>query len=213
MPQVPATRTPVQTPDMIAAVLDAWRTVLGAEPTAAQLGVLLSQWSLETGNGASMVQNNVGNFKCPNPGPDDLFCYFATRELEAGGWVTLTPHEPPDFNADAGCRFAAYATLAQGCAVYLRAMVTRWRTAWPFVVAGDVRGFAAALSAAHYFTAPVDEYTRGMLARRALLEPMIERVLSAQAPTQPAPPPLAVEPGAPDVTPDAPNTDDDPTLK
>lgn len=208
MPLVAATRTPVSTPDMVQAMIDAWRRELGANPTAGELGVLLAQWSLETGNGASMVQFNVGNFKAPSPGPADLFCYFATEEVVNGVRVPFVPHMPPDYAADRVCRFAAFATLADGCASYLHAQYTRFRSAWSFVVAGDVAGFAAALHAAGYYTAPVDEYVRGMQARHAMLAPIIDRVLAQQAPTDPAPAPIATI--LPDVTPDAPNTDDDP---
>ena len=204
MPEVSAARTPVTIADMVGAMAAAWRDVLGNDPAPSSLGVLLAQWALETAQGASMVCYNVGNFKAPNPKPDDLFCYFATWEVVNGQRIELRPPDP-------GCRFAAFATLTDGCHAYLTAMISRWRSAWPFVILGDVDGFAAELHAHGYYTAPEAEYAKGMHARLALLEPTIERVLAAAAPTDPAP--MAVVPAQPDVTPDQLNTDDDPETK
>lgn len=150
--QLPFVATPVAVPELAAALSAAWRTELASDPSRAALLVLLAQWSLETGGGAKCIQWNLGNAKSiAGDGYD--WTEFPTTEVVNGAVVHVT------------ARFRAFASLAAGAADYLKLLTHRFATAWPFVVAGDVDGFARALHVAHYYTAPVEDYVRGMLAR------------------------------------------------
>lgn len=154
--KLPSTATPVGVPELAAALTTAWRAELGEEPTRAALLVLLAQWSLETGGGAKCIQWNLGNAKSiPGDGYD--WTEFPTTEVVKGAVVHLV------------ARFRAFPSLAAGAADYLRLLSRRFATAWPFVVAGDVDGFAHALHVAHYYTAPVEDYARGMRARASAI--------------------------------------------
>lgn len=154
--QLPFVATPVGVPELAAALSTAWRAELGNEPTRGALLVLLAQWSLETGGGAKCIQWNLGNAKSfAGDGYD--WTEFPTTEVVNGAVVHIT------------ARFRAFASLAAGAADYLKLLTRRFASAWPSVVAGDVDGFARALHVAHYYTAPVDDYARGMLARASAI--------------------------------------------
>lgn len=154
--QRPFVTTPVGVPELAAALSVAWRAELGADPARASLLVLLAQWSLETGGGAKCIQWNLGNAKAiAGDGYD--WTEFPTTEVVNGSVVHLT------------ARFRAFASLADGAADYLKLLTRRFAKAWSCVVAGDVEAFARALHDAHYYTAPVDDYVRGMLARASAI--------------------------------------------
>jgi hypothetical protein len=156
--QVPATKTPVTVQDMHDAMVDAYAALFGAVPSEDSILVLLSQWGIETTNGKSMIQYNVGNFKHAT-GDGWNWSTFQTTECDAAG--TCTPQE---------ASFAAYPDLDTGVQVYIQSLHTRWPLAWPAVLAGDPVAFATALShpqAGHgaYYTAPVSQYQNAMQAR------------------------------------------------
>lgn len=154
--QLPFVATPVGVPELAAALSVAWRDELGAEPSRSSLLVLLAQWSLETGGGAACIQWNLGNAKSlAGDGYD--WTEFPTTEVVNGAVVHIT------------ARFRAFASLTAGAADYLKLLTHRFAKAWPFVAAGDVEGFARALHEAHYYTAPVEDYARGMLARASAI--------------------------------------------
>jgi flagellum-specific peptidoglycan hydrolase FlgJ len=160
--EVPPTRTPVTPEQMYQALQSAWPSVIGGTPSRQSLLVLLSQWSLETGNGASMVQFNVGNFKAPHKGSDGgVFCQFMTTEVENG--VTVHVSQP----------FAAYPDLVSGVTAYLSAMHGRFGGAWAYVLSGNLDGFAQALKDQGYYTASESSYAAGLEARYATLNSQI----------------------------------------
>jgi hypothetical protein len=159
--QVPSTKTPVTPESMFEALSQAWIATFGTEPQRASILVLLAQWGIETANGASMIQFNVGNFKHV-AGDGWSWSTFETTECDADG--TCTPQE---------ASFAAYPDLEIGVAVYFHAMVTRWKAAWPAVVAGDTLAFAKALKTQGYYTAPLAQYAAGLAARFAYFDKQI----------------------------------------
>jgi len=144
---------------MYAALAAAWPSVIGGTPSRESLLVLLAQWSLETGNGASMVGWNVGNFKASASSP--LWTSFLTTEYQGGSPVQMMQN------------FAAYPNLQAGVSAYLGAMQGHFGGAWQYVLDGDVDGFAQALSDEGYYTAPEATYQAGLEARYNALDAQI----------------------------------------
>ena len=62
-----------------------------------------------------------------------------------------------------GCRFRAFTDATTGAADYVKMVATRFVRAWPFVDAGDPRGFVHALKMQGYFTADETQYTNGLV--------------------------------------------------
>jgi hypothetical protein len=140
---------------------DAWTSQFGTPPTSDQLMVLLAQWGLETGNGASMIQYNVGNFKHVDGDGLD-WTTFETTEVDSDGDT-----ETLDQN------FKAWPDLASGVAYYLGAMAPpsgRFAAAWPAVLAGDTDQFAFLLKQQGYYTADESAYAAGLNARKSQFE-------------------------------------------
>lgn len=158
MSQLPATKTPATPGEVRDALRAAWRLQLHTEASQDAVCVLLAQWALETGEGASMVAYNIGNLKAPHglAGPD--FCAFSTFEYDAAG-VRYEIHPP-----DPGCNFRAFATLEDGVENFLRGMWEHWTAAWPAVVVGNPEAFAAGLRSQGYYTAPLALYAAGVRA-------------------------------------------------
>jgi flagellum-specific peptidoglycan hydrolase FlgJ len=152
--QVSATKTPVSVQDMYTALSQAWFATFGSAPSQASILVLLAQWGLETANGASMIQYNVGNFKHV-PGDGWNWTTFGTTECTDNG-ENCTPQS---------ASFAAYPDLQTGVNVYFKAMQTRFASAWPAVVAGDTDAFAQLLHDAGYYTASESSYAQGLQSR------------------------------------------------
>lgn len=186
MSELPADHTPCTAQQLVDALVSIWPSELGGTPSLETVCVLTSQWALETKHGVSMIQNNIGNFKRPNPAAGD-WCQFSTFEWIKG---VKTMIHPPDI----GCRFAAYASLEDGVRSWLRDLYTRWTLAWPGACEGDPDAFAAGLGAQRppYYTAPVADYQAGMhgyfdLYVKTLTVPALPDPL---AETDPFPPPL-----------------------
>lgn len=160
--QVAATKTPVSVADMWQVMAAGWAAQTGFMPSTEQLQVIMAQWMLETGNGASMIQWNVGNFKHV-AGDGMNYATYQTSECTSGG-SNCTPQSGS---------FVAYDSLAAGVDAYYSAFVTgKWKVAWPAAVAGDVSAFAQALSDAGYYTASESSYESGMNARVTQLQGM-----------------------------------------
>jgi flagellum-specific peptidoglycan hydrolase FlgJ len=154
--QVAAKRTPATAQQVADALWNVWPSELGGRPSLSEVCVLLAQWSLETADGSKMICWNVGNSKQPTDDHD--WCMFSTEEYVNGEPVTLHPPDP-------GCRFRAFASLADGVQQYLRGMWSHWTAAWPSVARGDPEGFAYGLKQQGYYTEPVATYADGVKAR------------------------------------------------
>lgn len=174
-----AVRTPVSIADMKRALRDAWVKVIGSDPSKKSINLLTAHWSLETGDGASMICYNVGNHKAhPDPkGPD--YCLFKTWEQvtksqadalvksgHAGKPVTALPTTTPGmYKVVLYDYFMAFTTLEAGCEHYIRSLRKRFSYAWPAVEVGDVKEFAIKLREQRYYTAPLADYIAGMRSR------------------------------------------------
>ncbi len=199
--RIEAKTTPVSPAAMQVAMSEAWRRYFGYEPSPKAVRVLLAHWALETAWGRSMVCFNVGNVKAFDTHADYDYCYFSTWEIlpvaQAEAYVRAHPTTAritgttengrharlqlyPD---DPGCRFKAYATLADGCAEHLPTLHNRFSRCWPAVLSGDPAEFSRALKSMSYYTADEPTYTRLMKANFATLEN------AAKDPPTPAPDP------------------------
>ena len=142
--------------EMFAAMDAAWDALgLPSKSTTALL-VLLSQWALETGRGASMHCWNVGNIKGKTNGSDGYdWVFFRCDEIINGvrRW-----YDPPASE----CCFRAYPALVDGVRNYLSLLRTRFASAWPAVLSGDPRKFAQELKDDDYYTAPESSYENNL---------------------------------------------------
>lgn len=88
--------------------------------------------------------------------------------------VSITTFEYIDGHRETqtGQAFRAYASLDEAAADYLRFLYSgRYVRAWERALAGDLDGFCAELKRAGYFTAPVQDYLRGLRYWRARYMP------------------------------------------
>jgi hypothetical protein len=181
MSQLPDTRTSCTPQQLVDALVSIWPGEFGEgqTPSIATACVLASQWALETADGTSMVQWNIGNFKRP-PGVPGDYTMFPTKEWINGVETTISPPDP-------GCRFACYASLEDGVQAWLRSLYTRWTLAWPGAAKGDPAAFAQGLhdQKPPYYTAPVQSYIAGM--KRYFDVFMKTLHVPATAPTDPVP--------------------------
>lgn len=153
--RLPPDKTVVTALQMYEAFCAAWREAFEVEAHRTSVLVLLAQWALETGRGASMRAFNVGNLKS-REGDGYDYSYFACNEILHGKVVWFYPDDP-------GCRFRAYTTLEAGVADYLALLHTRFAKAWPAVLAGSPDAFAHLLKVQGYYTADEAQYTRSVV--------------------------------------------------
>lgn len=231
-PIVPAVRTSVSIDEYARAVLRAWHVIGDGIPSRHAVGVLWAQYIMETG-GSACWNWNIGNTK---EIPNDGIPYQALR----GVWEGKTPAEAERLIASGQARrdtnpmhqrqvgpnrvavvfepphpatfFTAFPSLEAAMKHHLRFLRKKFASAWPFVLAGDVGGFARALKAGRYFSATAEAYEQGMTpAFRAFVSSpaydAAKRELVEETPTLPDLS-LAVPEEAP-TTPDLPVREDD----
>lgn len=182
MPQVPLKRTPVAMMDYARAVLRAWRELLDATPMKASVGVLWSQYMIETG-GTACWGWNLGNVKITQAQIDaglDWHDLPGTWEIINGQRIVLP-------EGSHGRRFRAFASLDEAMVEHLGFLRNRrYAAAWPAVERGDFDAFARLLKSAGYYTASADDYARGMAPhfKRWMGSQAWEQVLASEAPTE-----------------------------
>lgn len=153
----PTVRTVVTPAEMYDALKAAWSTQVGTTPTRVSLLVLLSQWSLETGNGSACMNFNCAGIKhVAGDGRD--YTTYDTIEYIRG---VRTPVNQP---------FRAYPNLELGVADYLAVLRKTFGYAWPAVEAGDLKDFAHRLRVRGYYTAPEAQYALGLENRYTALD-------------------------------------------
>lgn len=181
--QLPATRTPVSIDQLIFALRAIWEETLGEQPAVNSLAVLAAQWSLETGDGRSMIAFNIGNFKSIEGDGRDFTFFTTWEELPpptAASMVAKNTMERPCNVIGPGahglvkvrfspnhpvCRFRAYRSLSDGAVDYLRTLKGRFSLSWPAVRMGDPKMFALLLHRQGYYTASVESYTAALVGR------------------------------------------------
>lgn len=159
---VPTTRTSYTVPQMIEAFIRAWYHEFNEMPKKEAIGVIWSQTAIETGATTSMWNNNIGNVKySPNkdPNADTGVKYMMLAnvwEIIKGKKIIFQPPDPATW-------FRAFDTLEEGIRFQLNFLKNkRYKSSWKAVEAGDPVQFAHLLKVAKYYTAPEDEYAKGM---------------------------------------------------
>lgn len=148
-----ATKTPVSMKEMGEALSSAWTKLWGDVPTSKSILILLAHYGIETGNGSSLIQFNVGN-KRTGKGYTGDYCTFLTFEIVNGKRV----------NQDGD--FRAYQTLELGCIDYLKGLKTgNFSRAWQAVIDGEPVAFCKLLKDAHYYTQTLPIYTSALVNR------------------------------------------------
>jgi hypothetical protein len=158
---MPNHATPCSMNEIRGALKAAWASAFGEQapaPSDASICLLAAQIDLETAGGRAVMGYNLGNVKGSQSDPNSIT--FATFEYVNGRRVELPAGDP-------GAYFRSWETLAAGAEAYLLIMRGRFGVAWPFVLSGDTAGFAAALRAKHYYTAPEEQYAAGLFSRGA----------------------------------------------
>ena len=121
-----------------------------ADPTLskASAGILYGQYALECGQGAACWNWNIGNVKVKRSQAEAGMAFVMlphTWEIENG---VRRVYEPPHEQT----WFRAYDTLAEAMVGHLAFLRRRYASGWSFVLAGDARGFVAAIKRGGYFT-------------------------------------------------------------
>lgn len=150
-------RTPLSVSTVRALFTQAWETAFFQTPDPASIDLLLAQSALETGNFASLILYNFGNVKASSKGTPD-YTNFETTEIENGVSVPQV------------ATFRAFHTPEEGAAFFIKFIHGfGGGAAWPFVVSGDIDGFAQALKDHSYYTSSEVDYANGMRTRLAHL--------------------------------------------
>lgn len=139
MDPVPRQQTKWTRAELLAAYADAYRAVLGEEPSRAALAVLWGQATMECGrDGKSCWCHNVGNVRAGENEPHCLLAgayeFAAVGKVPAGA-VIISPPAGAAVPADRPIcyllpakaqRFRAFDTFADGCRVKLELLARRW---------------------------------------------------------------------------------------
>ncbi len=176
--EVPAKRTPWTTRDLLAAYADAWRAIVGGEPSRNALALLWAQASLECGRDGrpGAFNHNVGNLMAFSSWQSTYHVLRGAPECYPAGKVPAGWREipasatsiaiPPGYVAALplnGSRFRAYASLLDGCTDKLRVLSRQWPRAVAALASAsgpeDAPAFVAGLvGPPRYFTASATSY-------------------------------------------------------
>jgi len=181
--EIPARKTPASKEQVIETLWKAWMGYFGAAPRKESIWVLVAQWGLETGWGASMWNWNFGNVKSKDGDGYDFQFYECGEEItqaEAQRWVAADPSLVKivrTYTSKKGipmasvtvkpkhwaCRFRAFDDILEGATDYLALLVKRFTLAWPYVVDGDPVAFSHALKQQGYYTDDEAHYTKTLV--------------------------------------------------
>jgi len=164
--------TPLTFDDVVPVLRNALRNEIGSLPSKQTLALALAKTALETGRWRLMYSWNFGNVKLGQY-PGMYQCYPCNEVIDGqvvwfhplgklsgkGGYVVGENYGLPPGHPQT--RFRAYANAYDGAYDYVSFQareLNRFRAAWMLLLAGHVEGYVRALSAAGYFTAPVETY-------------------------------------------------------
>jgi hypothetical protein len=177
--RLPDQKTPVSRQAVLEALWGAWMVYFNSIPKRESVWVLLSQWALETGWGASMHCYNMGNVKS-REGDGYDYTYFACNEILSKASAERFQAKDPQhakitsyrndgtaiiwFYPDhPGCRFRAFHNLQEGALDHLAILVKKFYKAWAAVAEGDPAKFAHLLKVQGYYTADEASYTKTLV--------------------------------------------------
>ena len=156
--QVPTVRTSFSVPDFITSLIKTWYGIYNSVPTKAQIGVIYSQWGIETGLGTYTWCFNIGNIKAADiPNQTVKYCALnGVYEIVNGQRVEIPSTSPAAW-------FRAFDTLDDGVAFYVSFLRNaRYKTSWSAIEQGDPILFAHLLKVAGYYTADESIYANGL---------------------------------------------------
>lgn len=149
--RVERVRTNISEPQMAQAMIEAWRSLFGTQPSKEQVSMLLAQNALETGHRKSMWNYNIGNITTNGKEKFDYFDDLKTNEqVSPGVWKKMN------------LKYRAYPTLKDGVEDYIKLLsnAPRYAKAWKSVLHPDPAAFSKALKDAGYYTADEAPYTK-----------------------------------------------------
>lgn len=145
--ELPATKTKLTVDEVAKYLAQGYKAVTGKLPSSAILGLLVGQWGIETGSGASMYNYNFGN-SMPMPW-DNYYQILHASEVING---VNTPMDE---------KFAAYKTPLDGAISHIKVLQSRkhW---WDGLQSGNIDSFITGLKTAPvYFTGNAVTYKAG----------------------------------------------------
>lgn len=191
---VPDKKTPLTAHQAIDALQAAYIKIVGVEPDAESLALLVSHSALETGNWKSIHCFNWGNVKASSR-YRGLYCQFRCNERINGKIEWFDPPHPQT-------HFRAFKSAAEGAEDFISFLAVdttphnnrpnRYAEAWDALVDADgddadVYDFCYELAEAGYYTAPPDLYYDGRNGRGGVLAlyrqfmPTVEAFLGSEA--------------------------------
>lgn len=203
---VPPKRTLLDFDAAAQAMSSALAAVLGEQPSRPTLALALGKTALETGRFSSCWNGNWGNIKASEK-YEGMYTCIVLNEVIGGKVQWFAPEGRLTGNpakggvlagdpADAGrsvppghpqTRMRAFPTPSDGALDYVRFVAGgRYAEAWKLLLQGDARGYVHALKTAGYFTAPEEDYAKGVLSLQKEFIAKLER--SAPPPEVPVPP-------------------------
>lgn len=145
---VASRRTSTQPARFRLALKRAYQQVTGKTATKETLDILTAHVSHETARGDRMYNYNFGGIK--GVSPSGMTARYKTHEYIDGAKTKMVDG------------FRAYRNLDEGAVDYVALLATRYSSALHQAERGDIDGFSAALKQRHYYTAPVDGYSRAL---------------------------------------------------
>lgn len=158
--KVPTVKTNFSKSDFVEALIKAWKEDYGCLPSKKQISIVFAQWSIETGQGNSCWNFNIGNSKVFDIKGKTVE-YIALNgvwEIINGKRVVLDPSNP-------GAWFMAFRTLDEGVRHHFNLLKNkRYQSAWSAIEAESPAQFAHLLKINGYYTASEEDYTKAVVA-------------------------------------------------
>lgn len=159
---VPTTRTTYTIPQMVEAFIRAWYNEFKEIPKKQSVGIIWSQTAIETGSTTAMWNNNIGNVKySPSKNVEDdinvkYMMLANVWEIINGKKIIFQPPHKATW-------FRAFDSLEEGIGFHLNFLKNkRYKSSWTAVESGSPEQFAHLLKVAKYYTAPEEDYAKGM---------------------------------------------------
>lgn len=159
---VPTVKTFYEIPDMIKGFVEGWKKQFGEFPQKKSIAIIYAQWAIETGQGKSCWNNNIGNVKySPSKisSNDDHIKYMMLSnvwEIINGKKIIYNPPHKATW-------FRSFDSLSDGVAFHLDVLKNkRYKSAWSAIEMGSPVDFAHLLKVANYYTAPESDYVRAI---------------------------------------------------
>jgi hypothetical protein len=172
--ELPCVATPCSPGELAPALVEAWRSTTGDEPSRGSILLLLAQWALETGWGRYCYCWNLGNYRAVR---GECWTYLPRCSEVVGGVERFYRRDVPAEREM--CRFAAWESLDDAARFWLGKLRSRFARAWPAVLSGSPAEYGRQLKAAGYYTADEAHYTGLLVSIVGTLDRRLPPVLAA----------------------------------